>query len=113
MKKRCEECKMSATNSYRLVSRKWFIKDLMDRKEQIETVEGDGVIGLYPKVFINQELFSYESCSNANSPINGEMWGYFVFEPNHNNNDSECDDKRQFQLRLNPYKLDWHKCQWI
>ena len=92
------------SKSYQLIRRRWFIDDGGD----IEKVEGPGVIGLYPTVFINQTLFYYESCSQQNNPENGEMWGWFVFKRDINDENSDT-----FELEIKPYKLDWNCCQWI
>eukprot|EP00483_Globobulimina_turgida_P008158 UN08174 len=108
MKMRCQECNISDSKPYQLTVRKWFIKD---NNGKVEAVQGPGVIGLYPKVFINQDLFQYESCSRQNVPTCGQMWGFFVFQQNKNYADGTCGDP--FELELKPYKLDWSLCQWI
>eukprot|EP01084_Bolivina_argentea_P291890 501720_1 len=110
MKKRCKECNITESNPYQLTTRTWYIKD-DDANKDPEIVHGPGVIGLYPKVFVNQEIFQYESCSQQNTPKNGEMWGSFAFEQNCDNNDGTRG--KPFDLQLKPYKLDWDICQWI
>eukprot|EP00484_Ammonia_sp_Unknown_P028200 CAMPEP_0197025138 /NCGR_PEP_ID=MMETSP1384-20130603/5557_1 /TAXON_ID=29189 /ORGANISM="Ammonia sp." /LENGTH=458 /DNA_ID=CAMNT_0042453631 /DNA_START=21 /DNA_END=1394 /DNA_ORIENTATION=+ len=92
MKQRCKECPDEAA-PYQLTERKWFIED----DGELERVQGPGVIGLYPKVFVNQKLFQYESCSQQKVPNNGKMYGFFVFQ-------RESDT---FELEIKPYKLDW------
>lgn len=103
MKRRCNDCPREE-DRYQLTERKWFIRD----GDETETVRGPGVIGLYPKVFVNQSLFHYESCSQQSQPSGGEMWGFFVFRSNAENAKGD-----EFELELKPYKLDWNKCQWI
>merc|ERR1719295_972605 len=103
MKGRCKQCPRE-DNAYQLTERKWYIRD----GAEVDKVQGPGVIGLYPKVFVNQQLFQYESCSQQNTPTDGEMWGFFVF---HRNREDPKSDS--FELELKPYQLDWNKCQWI
>jgi len=103
MKRRCEQCP-SEKNKFRLQRRKWVICD--DGKT--ETVQGDGVIGMYPEVFVNQKLFSYESCSQQNVPSNGTMGGSFIFE-----RELTEDSVERFEMQVATYKLDWDMCQWI
>merc|ERR1712130_773515 len=101
MKQRVKDC-VAEKDAYQLTTRKWFIDD----GDDVETVQGPGVIGLYPKVFVNQELFQYESCSQQKVATNGEMWGFFVFQRGDDQDDT-------FELEIKPYKLDWDCCQWI
>jgi len=103
MKQRCKECP-NESEFYQLTERKWFIDD----NGNIENIRGPGVIGLFPKVFVNEELFQYESCSQQSVATEGRMWGQFVFQ---RGADDVCHDT--FELELTPYKLDWNKCQWI
>jgi len=102
MARRCAECPRESA-SYQLTERKWFIED----SGKVETVQGPGVIGLYPKVFVNQSLFEYESCSQQNQSHGGKMWGSFTFER------GQGEEKETFEMGLEPYLLDWNKCQWI
>jgi len=59
----------------RLVSRKWVIKD----GENVETIEGEGVIGKYPLISSACEDFVYESVSPIGG-FEGSMEGSFMFE---------------------------------
>lgn len=94
------KCPQNESKAFQLTHRKWSIND----NGNIEKVEGPGVIGLFPKVFINQQLFEYQSCSQQNTPSGGSMWGSFLFK--------RYNDE-YFELEIKPYKLDWNQCQWI
>jgi len=58
-----------------LTARKWVIKT---DGVLVDTVQGPGVIGLYPKVFPKCPNFAYESCTSHSKPV-GTMEGGFFF----------------------------------
>lgn len=61
--------------AYKLHSRKWIIRD----GENVEKIEGEGVIGEFPIIYPGCEDFIYESVSVVEK-FNGEMKGSFFFK---------------------------------
>jgi len=72
------QIRVTATNQVKpaqLTTRKWVIKT--DGK-LVDTVQGPGVIGFFPKVYPGCPKFSYESCTSHSKPF-GTMEGGFYF----------------------------------
>uniref|UniRef100_A0A7S1Y0Y0 ApaG domain-containing protein n=1 Tax=Phaeomonas parva TaxID=124430 RepID=A0A7S1Y0Y0_9STRA len=66
-----------------LATRHWRIKTTDPRtgRQNVESVDGDGVVGLYPIVSTaaDAEPITYQSCSTASDDANTAMGGFFVF----------------------------------
>lgn len=77
----------------RLVSRYW---RMVDAEGHVETVDGPGVIGMYP-VAEPGSYFEYASCTTM-STTTGTMEGHFVFEVN--------DTGETFNAIIDPFPLD-------
>jgi len=89
-----------------LTTRQWRIKK--DNTNNIDTVNGPGVIGLYPQVYPGQSLFGYQSCVHQKIPNNCWMEGSFQFIPQNPKNNGDM-----FELEIARYTTDINKSQWI
>ena len=99
------ECKdhkiLDECPSGQLKTRIWTIKD----GEKSETFEGPGVIGLYPRIGVNQPIFSYESMSHQKNMHGGKMGGFFTFELDKT--------KEMWKATVPFYTLDTSTTEWL
>mmetsp|Transcript_43637 Transcript_43637/g.50197 ORF Transcript_43637/g.50197 Transcript_43637/m.50197 type:complete len:400 (-) Transcript_43637:371-1570(-) len=72
----CPEGEKVGFKKVRLATRTWSITGA---NGLTETISGEGVIGLYPEIYPDCELFVYESCTHFTTP-SGKMTGHFTFE---------------------------------
>ena len=62
-----------------------------------DTVDGEGVIGLYPIIKKGMQMFTYQSCSYSGSALGGTMEGWFEFE--------DLNTHEKFNCMIDPFPL--------
>jgi len=83
---------------YQLTTRHWRQRQA---NGQIERIDGEGVIGLFPVIYKGRPDFQYCSCTRQSNPNGGQMSGSFDFRVGDTNEEISC--------TIGPFALDVDK----